>query len=114
MRVGGQLWLGSIAALPIHADGSLGAAVTTIQHTGSSVNPQRQSGPHAHCLCPSPDNRFALAADLGLDQVLVYHLDAAAAKLTPNLPPFVTVAPGAARVTSRFIPMAGSSMSSTK
>lgn len=86
---------GSIAALPIHADGSLGAAVTTIQHTGSSVNPQRQSGPHAHCLCPSPDNRFALAADLGLDQVLVYHLDAAAAKLTPNLPPFVTVAPGA-------------------
>jgi 6-phosphogluconolactonase len=86
---------GSIAALPIHADGRLGEAATTIQHTGSSVNPQRQAGPHAHFICPSPDNRFALNCDLGLDQVLVYHLDANAATLTTNDPPFATVAPGA-------------------
>jgi 6-phosphogluconolactonase len=86
---------GSIAALPIHADGSLGEATTTIQHTGSSVNPQRQAGPHAHFICPSPDHRFVLNCDLGLDQVLVYRLDAVAAKLIPNNPPFATVAPGA-------------------
>jgi 6-phosphogluconolactonase len=86
---------GSIAALPIHPDGSLGEPATTIQHTGSSVNPQRQAGPHAHFICPSPDNRFALNCDLGLDQVLVYRLDAAAATLTSNDPPFAAVAPGA-------------------
>jgi 6-phosphogluconolactonase len=85
---------GSIAALPIHANGSLGEATTTIQHTGSSVNPTRQAGPHAHLICPSPDNRFALNCDLGLDRVFVYRLDADAAKLSPNDPPFETVAPG--------------------
>ena len=105
---------GSIAALPIHADGSLGEAATTIQHTGSSVNPQRQAGPHAHFICPSPDNRFALNCDLGLDQVLVYRLDADAAKLVPGDPPFATVLPVPARATWFFPPTANSSMSSTK
>src|SRR5688572_10245832 len=66
---------GSITALPIKADGSLGEAATTIQHTGSSVNPKRQTGPHAHFIIPSPDNRFALTCDLGLDKVLVYQLE---------------------------------------
>ena len=86
---------GSIAALPIKPDGHLGEPTTTIQHAGSSVNPKRQAGPHAHFICPSPDNRFALTADLGLDKVLVYQLDAAAAKLTANDPPFAVVAHGA-------------------
>lgn len=86
---------GSLAALPIRTAGRLGEAATIIQHAGASVNPQRQAGPHAHFICPSPDNQFALAADLGLDQVLVYHLDAATAKLTANRPPFAAVTPGA-------------------
>jgi 6-phosphogluconolactonase len=85
---------GSIAALPIHADGSLGEATTTIRHTGSGANPARQAGPHAHFILPSPDNRFALNCDLGLDKVFVYHLDADAAKLSPGDPPFTSVAPG--------------------
>jgi 6-phosphogluconolactonase len=86
---------GSITALPIHADGSLGEATTTIQHTGSGANPDRQAGPHAHFILPSPDNRFALNCDLGLDKVFVYRLDADASKLSPADPPFATVAPGA-------------------
>jgi 6-phosphogluconolactonase len=85
---------GSIAALPIHADGSLGEATTTIQHTGSGTNPARQAGPHAHFILPSPDNRFTLDCDLGLDKVFINHLNASAAKLTPGNPPFATVAPG--------------------
>jgi 6-phosphogluconolactonase len=85
---------GSIASYPVRADGSLNEASTTIQHNGSSVIPGRQSGPHAHVICPSPDNRFALTCDLGLDKVLVYQLDAANAKLAPNNPPFASVAPG--------------------
>jgi 6-phosphogluconolactonase len=85
---------GSIASFPIHADGSLGEAASTVQHTGKSVNPSRQSGPHAHEASLSPDNRFALFNDLGLDQILVYRLDAAKGTLTPNDPPFGTLPPG--------------------
>jgi len=86
---------GSIAALPIQSDGSLAEPSATIQHRGSSVNPQRQAGPHAHFITPDPDNRFALACDLGLDQVLVYRLDAPKAALAANDPPFTAVKPGA-------------------
>ena len=85
---------GSIAALPIQADGSLAEPGTIIQHQGSSVNPQRQAGPHAHFITPDPANRFALTCDLGLDQVLVYRLDPAKSALVANDPPFAAVKPG--------------------
>jgi len=86
---------GSVASLPVKEDGSLGEAASVIQHAGSGVDPARQKGPHAHCIVVSPDNRFAYAADLGLDQVLSYRLGAATAKLSPNRPPFVKAPPGA-------------------
>lgn len=86
---------GSVAALPVQKDGSLGAAATFMQHGGSSVDPARQKGPFAHSIVVSPDNRFALAADLGIDKILVYRLDAATAKLTPNeAQPFAKLPPG--------------------
>ena len=85
---------GGIAALPIRADGGLGEAGAVIQHQGSSVNPARQAGPHAHFIAPDPANRFALTCDLGLDQVLVYRLDSARAALLPNNPPFTPIKPG--------------------
>jgi 6-phosphogluconolactonase len=66
-----------------------------VQHKGSSVNPQRQKEPHAHCIVVSPDNKFAFAADLGTDQILSYRLEPATAKLTPNKPPFAKAPPGA-------------------
>jgi 6-phosphogluconolactonase len=68
---------GSVAVLPILKDGQLGEASSFVQHKGSSVNPQRQKGPHAHAVAMSPDNRFAIVADLGLDQLLVYSFDVA-------------------------------------
>ena len=86
---------GSVAVFPRLADGRLGVASAFIQHTGHSVNPQRQEGPHAHCILPSPDNRFALAADLGLDQLLVYRFDPSNGSLKPNDPPFAKADPGA-------------------
>jgi len=75
---------GSVAALPVQADGSLGEATSFVQHEGSSVNPKRQKAPYAHSIVISPDNRFALAADLGIDKVLIYRLDAATSKLSAN------------------------------
>lgn len=85
---------GSVAALPIQEDGSLGPAGSSVKHHGSGPNPHRQKGPHAHCIVTDPAGRFAFAADLGLDKVLVYRLDAAAAKLVPNEPPSASVDPG--------------------
>jgi 6-phosphogluconolactonase len=86
---------GSVAALPVQADGSLGEATSFVQHKGSSVDPKRQKAPYAHSIVISPDNRFALAADLGIDKVLIYRLDAAASKLSVNEPQAsVSVEPG--------------------
>jgi 6-phosphogluconolactonase len=86
---------GSVAVLPVGSDGALGAPTASIQHQGSSVNPERQAGPHAHFIAPDPANRFALSCDLGLDQVLVYRLDPQAATLVRNLPEPARVMPGA-------------------
>jgi len=79
---------GSVAAMPIGDNGHLGEASAVVQHKGSSVNPERQAGPHAHCIGVSPDNHFVLAADLGLDQVLVYRFNPVRGLLDPNNPPF--------------------------
>lgn len=86
---------GSVALLPIREDGSLGEATDSIQHEGSSLDPHRQEGPHAHSITPDPSNRYALAADLGLDQILIYQLDLLRGKLIPHEPPAVTVKAGA-------------------
>jgi 6-phosphogluconolactonase len=63
---------GSVTVLPIAQDGGLKPASASIQHTGSSVNPQRQKEPHAHSVNLDPDNRLAYVADLGIDKILIY------------------------------------------
>jgi len=86
---------GSVAVFPVMEDGGLGKASAFVQHSGSSVNPRRQEGPHAHWISMSPDNRFAIAADLGLDQLIVYPFDAPAGTLAPNHRQWVKLVPGA-------------------
>jgi len=85
---------GSIAALPVATDGSLGEAAVSVQHSGSSIDARRQSGPHAHSVNISPDNRFLAVTDLGLDEVLIYRFDAKAGSLTPHDPPAIKTTPG--------------------
>ncbi len=65
---------GSVAMFPLQVNGQLGSATDVVQHSGSSIHPERQTGPHAHCILPDPDNRFAIAVDLGLDKLLVYEM----------------------------------------
>jgi 6-phosphogluconolactonase len=86
---------GSIASFPVHDDGSLGTASGYVQHSGTGPDKERQEGPHAHWIGTSPDNRFALAVDLGLDQVLVYGFDSGKGIFTPMLSGFAKVKPGA-------------------
>jgi 6-phosphogluconolactonase len=85
---------GSVCVLPIGPDGKLAAASSSIQHRGSSVNKDRQGAPHAHSINLDPANKFAFAADLGLDQVVIYRFDGAKGLLTANDPPAAAVAPG--------------------
>jgi 6-phosphogluconolactonase len=86
---------GNVAALPVLEDGSIGPAASFFQHAGSGPNPARQKGPYAHSFIVSPDNRYAYAADLGIDQVLGYRLTASTAKLERLDPPSAATPPGA-------------------
>lgn len=86
---------GSVAVLPIDAQGRLGPACAFIQHEGSSVHPQRQQGPHAHSVTLDAAGRFVFAADLGLDKIMVYRYDDARGTIESNDPPFAAIAPGA-------------------
>lgn len=85
---------GSVSALPIQPDGRLGKATARIQHEGSSVDKNRQEGPHAHSIVLDASNHFAFVPDLGLDKIVLYRFDANDGSLVHNSVPAATVAPG--------------------
>ncbi len=86
---------GSVCVLPVLADGSLAEASHVIQHQGSSIDPNRQRGPHAHSITLDEANGFAFVPDLGLDKLVVYRLDPDRGKLEPHDTPWLAVKPGA-------------------
>jgi 6-phosphogluconolactonase len=86
---------GTMAIMPVHPDGRLGEVTVLERHEGSGPDRERQQGPHAHEVVFSPDNRFLLLADLGLDKIFVYRFDAAKGTVSPAEQPFAKVAPGA-------------------
>ncbi|HXE52049.1 MAG TPA: lactonase family protein [Tepidisphaeraceae bacterium] len=85
---------GSVASVPVRADGALDELASIDQRWGTGADKSRQEGPHAHCIYCDPNNRFALSCDLGLDKVFVYRLDPVHGTISPNNSPFATVAPG--------------------
>lgn len=85
---------GSIAALPVRPDGSLGDPATYLQHTGKSVDPKRQDHAYAHSVTFSRDGRFVFSDDLGTDKLYGYSIDAATCTLVPLDPPSVSLKPG--------------------
>jgi 6-phosphogluconolactonase len=87
---------GTIAVFRLSSDGKIDAApIFSERHEGSSVNRERQQSAHAHDAVFSPDNRFLLLADLGLDKIFVYRFDAAKGVVAPADPAFAQVAAGA-------------------
>lgn len=75
---------GDVVVFPIDGGGELGDPRTRIQHVGSSVDPGRQQGPHPHSSVFSPDGRFLIVADLGIDQLVVYAFDDQSGALAPH------------------------------
>jgi 6-phosphogluconolactonase len=85
---------GSVAALPVETNGTLDPASSVIQHRGSSVNRERQAGPHAHCVAVDPAQHRVFVCDLGLDKVMIYRLSETDGKLTPEEIPSAGLKPG--------------------
>lgn len=73
---------GTVSVLPVKKDGSLGDTASVVQHAGSSINRDRQLGPHAHCIVLDRSNRYAFAVDLGIDKVMIYRFDSRSGTLT--------------------------------
>jgi 6-phosphogluconolactonase len=86
---------GSLAALQVNSNGSLQPHAQVVQHTGTSINKTRQNRPHVHCTVLSPDQKFLLTPDLGLDKIMIYAFNRKAAQpLTPANQAFATSEPG--------------------
>jgi len=85
---------GNVTVLPIRPDGTLGMVIDVEQHEGVGIKEQ-QKGPHAHCIILDRFERHALAADLGIDKVMIYRFDRATGKLTPAQQPFAELQAGA-------------------
>jgi len=85
---------GSVSVFPAQRDGRLGEATDFKQGQGSSVNRDRQEGPHAHCIVLDPANRFAYSCDLGTDKIMIFRFDARRGKLLPAEPPWTQAKPG--------------------
>jgi len=77
---------GSLAVLPLRRDGGVGEALAFEEH---------HAGSHVHCVLFSPDNRFLLAADIGLNRIYVYRFDAETGALTPADTPYIDAPTGA-------------------
>lgn len=86
---------GNLIVAPVGRDGRLGAASDRVQHSGTGGNPQRQSGPRAHCVVFAPDRRHVVAVDLGIDKVLIYRWDARRGRLLSSTPGELRTRPGA-------------------
>ena len=86
---------GSVCVLPVQKDGSLAGASDFLQHLGSSVDPVRQKGPHAHSVTLDRTNRFAFVPDLGLDKLMVYRFDRTRGMLEPHAVAWIKMKPGA-------------------
>ena len=66
---------GSVALFPLDANGKLGEPTVTEHQGGSKVVNRRQDSPHPHWAGFSPDGKYALIPDLGLDQIVIYKVN---------------------------------------
>lgn len=75
---------GSVASYKIQDDGKLSEAASFFQHQGTGPVKGRQAGPHAHSVNPTPDNKYAVACDLGTDEIRIYSLAEASGQMQPH------------------------------
>jgi 6-phosphogluconolactonase len=86
---------GTVAVLAVKKDGSLDSAKQIIEHTGYSVNSERQTEPHVHATVLSKENNFLMVPDLGIDKIMIYPFNAKTGRLDEANAGFVPSEPGA-------------------
>ncbi len=86
---------GSLVLAPITTDGQLEQVTSVQQHEGQGANQERQSGPHAHSSIVSPDGRFVICADLGIDELKTYQINETHQELMPHEQGGIKLQPGA-------------------
>ena len=84
---------GNIVTFTVDSDGFIGNPVSNVYHHGSSINKERQEGPHPHMIFQIPGTNMVLVPDLGIDKIMIYQIDSNG-KLTPGLQPYAEAAPG--------------------
>ena len=82
---------GSVCVFSVARDGSLEKETDFVQHVGSSLDPKRQNGPHAHSTVLDSAGSFALVPDLGLDKVMVYRINSTHGRLEPAGHPWAAI-----------------------
>jgi len=85
---------GSLAVLPIEADGKLGVPSDSVQDVGAGPNKQRQEKAHVHSATLAPDNRFVYVADLGTDKLNIFEINTKNSTVKPASTPYASVKPG--------------------
>jgi len=85
---------GSISVYQRKADGALSDAKQTVKHSGSSVNKDRQEGPHVHQVHFSPDKKYVFCNDLGTDKIYIYNYNPTGGDQTLKLKESVSIKPG--------------------
>ncbi len=97
---------GDVTALPLRADGSVGAFASRQSEYGTGPNP-RQKAPAAHGVAVDPAHGYVLVADFGADRIFIYHFDRATRALTPAQPPFEGLPAGSGPRHLAFHPQGG-------
>ena len=92
--IAGNYGAGSLTVLPVEANGGLGKPIQTIQHEGKGKNAERQESPHVHSINIAPNNTDIFVADLGIDQLVSYSLNATTGMLSKGNPPFTKLEDG--------------------
>jgi len=76
---------GNVSVFKLKADGSVGERTALVQDTGEpGADKKRQDKAHAHSVNFSKSGKYAVVADLGLDEYIVYELDPAKGTLTKH------------------------------
>ena len=75
---------GSVALFPLDSSGKLGEPTVTEHEGGSKVVERRQQSPHPHWTGFSPDGKYALVPDLGLDRIVIYKVDPSKPAIHPH------------------------------
>ena len=86
-------WTGSLAVCPV-GEAEVGGLASLLQYEGRGADPKRQEGPHTHSSCVDPSGKWLVVAELGLDRILSYRLDAEVGTLSPAVPAFLQAPAG--------------------